>query len=76
MKDLLDIENMKSSMNCYDGCLNDLPLAYAYVPYQSFETPYDMEHSLKYGTAFPKLNKPMEVYGKEFNKKGGAMKLW
>lgn len=76
MKDLLDVDNMKSSMSYTGDCLNDLPLAYAYVPYQSYETPYDMERSLKYGTAFPKLNKPIEVYGKEFNKKDGALKLW
>ncbi len=75
MKDLLDIEFMPTSMKSSCDCPDDLPLAYAYVPYQSFETPYDMERSLKYGTVFPKLNKPMEVYGKEFNKKAGAIKL-
>ena len=75
MKDLLDIEIMPDAMKASYDCLDDLPLAYAYVPYQSFETPYDMERSLKYGTVFPKLNKPIEVYGKEFNKKAGAMKL-
>ena len=76
MKDLLDVENMISSTNSSCDCLNNLPLAYAYVPYQSFETPYDMENSLKYGTVFPKLNKPVEVYGKEFNAKVGALKKW
>ena len=76
MKDLLVIENMKDNTKQSYDCLEDLPLAYAYVPYQSFETPYDMEKSFKYGTVFPKLNKPMEVYGKEFNKKDGAIKLW
>ena len=76
MKDLLDIEMMQSVMPLSEKCLDELPLAYAYVPYQKYETPYDMETSLKCGTVFPKLNKPIEVYGKEFNKKAGAIKLW
>lgn len=76
MKDLLDIEMLPDSMTLSNDCLEALPLAYAYVPYQSFETPYSMEQALNYGTAFPKLNKPMDVYGKEFTRKGGAMKLW
>ena len=76
MKDLLDIEMMQGNMNYQEKCLDELPLAYAYVPYQKYETPYDMETSLKYGTIFPKLNNPIEVYGKEFNKKAGAIKLW
>ncbi len=75
MKDLLDIEMFSCDINKPCECLNELPLAYAYVPYQKFETPYDMEEALKCGTAFPKLNKPLGVYGKEFNKKGGALKL-
>ena len=76
MKDLLDIEVITGTMNSSEKCLDELPLAYAYVPYQKYETPYDMENSLKYGTVFPKLNKPMDVYGKEFNMKAGAAKLW
>ena len=76
MKDLLDIEIMQGKINSQENCLDELPLAYAYVPYQKYETPYNMENSLKYGTAFPKLNKPMGVYGNEFNMKAGATKLW
>lgn len=76
MKDLLDIEIMQGKINSQENCLDELPLAYAYVPYQKYETPYNMEDSLKYGTAFPKLNKPMGVYGNEFNMKAGATKLW
>lgn len=76
MKDLLDIQIMQENMYPQEKCLDELPLAYSYVPYQKYETPYDMTDALKYGTAFPKLNKPMDVYGKEFNKKAGAIKLW
>ena len=76
MKDLLDIEIMPDSMKTEYECLNELPLAYSYVPYQKFETPYNMTEAFKYGTVFPKLNKPIEVYGKEFNMKAGANKLW
>jgi len=73
MKDLLDIEIMPRAFS--DGCstcLNDLPIAYAYVPYQKFETPYDKETALKVGTIFPSLNKPLGIYGKEFKIKVGA----
>ena len=76
MKDLLDIEMINSNMALQEKCLDELPLAYSYVPYQKFETPYNMTDAFKYGTVFPKLNKPMEVYGKEFNMKAGADKLW
>ncbi len=76
MKDLLDIEMLPDSMTTSCDCLETLPLAYAYVPYQSFETPFNMEQALKCGTAFPKLNKPIDVYGKEFNQRAGARKLW
>ena len=73
MKDLLDIEIMPGiTSNSCSVCLNDLPIAYSYVPYQKFETPYDRETALKAGTIFPSLNKPLGVYGKEFQRKAGA----
>ena len=49
----------------------NLPLAYAYVPYQQFEKPYSKEMALKAGTIFPSLNKPLGVYGKEFTGRMG-----
>jgi hypothetical protein len=75
MKDLLDIQiiPMGSSYNC-DRC-NDLPLAYSYVPYQSFEKTYNKEKALSVGTVFPSLNKPLGVYGKEFSEMAGVKKL-
>jgi len=71
MKDLLDMQMFSRNMRRNDACLEDLPLAYAYVPYQGFENPYDKEQALKCGTVFPGLNKPYGVYGKEFKKKMG-----
>ena len=67
MKDLLDIQifPIETSRECACG-LENLPLAYAYVPYQQFEKPYSKEMALKAGTIFPSLNKPLGVYGKEF----------
>ena len=76
MKDLLDIDILSNSVNDRCNCLENLPLAYAYIPYQNYETPYDMETSLAKGTVFPKLNKPYNVYGKEFNQQNGGVKLW
>lgn len=72
MKDLLDMQLFSQDNQSYDACLENLPLAYAYVPYQRFENPYNKEQALQYGTVFSKLNKPYEVYGKEFKKKAGV----
>ena len=72
MKDLLD--TMIISKDKPNSCItiDDMPLAYSYVPYQRFETPYEKDKALKVGTIFPSLNKPLGVYGKEFfNKTGG-----
>lgn len=41
----------------------ETPLAMAYVPFQSWEKPYDMEAGLSRGTVFPSLDKPF--IGKE-----------
>ena len=79
MKDLLDIriiprdmeKNCNSSSCRLDGC----PLAYSYVPYQTYETPYGKEKALMVGTIFPSLNKPFGVYGNEFKTKDGVLKL-
>ena len=75
MKDLLDIEFIPrmSSYDC-DRC-NDLPLAYSYVPYQQYETPYSKEKGFNAGTVFPGLNKPLGVYGKEFMSKAGVKEI-
>ena len=75
MKDLLNIEIIprEEYMVC-SADLENLPLAYAYVPYQRYETPYDKETALKVGTIFPSLNKPLGVYGKEFKSREGVLK--
>ncbi len=70
MKDLLDIQVIScDNPNNNKDCLDSLPLAYAYVPYQRFETPMSMQQGLKCGTIFPRLNKPFGVYGNEFHTK-------
>ena len=75
MKDLLDIEFIPRilSQDC-DRC-NDLPLAYSYVPYQTYEMPYSKEKAFYSGTIFPGLNKPYGVYGKEFTNKAGVKEI-
>lgn len=46
-------------------CLDEKPLAYAYVPDQRFRMLYSAEQALAHGTLFEELYKPMEVYGRE-----------
>ena len=36
----------------------ETPVAMAYVPFQSWEKPYDMDAGLSRGTIFPSLDKP------------------
>ena len=36
----------------------ETPLAMAYVPFQQWEKPYDMDMALSRGTIFPSLDKP------------------
>ena len=46
MKDLLDIQIIPKGIpanNFSADNFNNFPLAYAYVPYQRFEEPYDKE---------------------------------
>lgn len=74
MKDLLDIQGISCDNTPNIDCLSSLPLAYAYVPYQHYEKPMSKEESLRYGTIFPRLNKPFGVYGNEFGVKEG--KKW
>lgn len=76
LKDLLDMLSCKQEMDTECVCLEKLPLAYAYVPYQKMmKNTYAMGESLNRGTAFPELDKPYSVYGKEFKKNGGVREL-
>ena len=71
LKDLLNIEMCSdTSKKCL--CLEDLPLAYSYVPYQYMKKTYDAQKALMRGTAFPELDKPFGVYGNEFKTKEGV----
>jgi hypothetical protein len=45
--------------------MEDLPLAYSYVPYQYMNKTYSSGKALSRGTAFPELDKPFGVYGTE-----------
>ncbi len=48
-----------------DACLDSLPLAYAFVPWQRWRLLYSPEDALGAGTLFEELNKPLGVYGNE-----------
>lgn len=39
-------------------CLEDMPLAMAYVPWQSFHNTYELCKAFQIGTIFPELCKP------------------
>ena len=56
---------LSSDESCTDKCAmpigefpKETPLAMAYVPFQTWETPYDNETGLSRGTIFPRLDKP------------------
>ena len=75
LKDLLDAKMISCEKPEICNSIDNLPLAYAYVPYQQYETPYSAVEGLKYGTVFPSLNKPMRVYGNEFFHKEGVKNI-
>ena len=41
-----------------DNNFDDFPVAMAYVPWQRWNTVYDLERALSTGTIFPELDKP------------------
>ena len=41
-------------------CLDDMPLAMGYVPFQQWGATYDVETALKRGTLFPPLDLPFK----------------
>ena len=75
MKDLLDMISCEPNTDMTCVCLEKLPLAYAYVPYQQMNKTYAAVEALNRGTVFPELDKPYSVYGKEFKHKGGVHSL-
>lgn len=80
MKEIMDFINGDNSDNNDNGdfnectCLEKLPLAYSYTPYQELDSVYNYSEGLDNGTVFPELNKPLGVYGNEFGKKEGLLK--
>ncbi len=40
------------------GCMEEFPVAMAYVPWQNWYSVYDLEKGLAVGTIFPELDKP------------------
>ena len=76
MKDLIDMQLILPEETASCGIYDNYPLAYAYVPYQKYEVPYSKEKALERGTAFASLDKPLGVYGREFNTNEGVRKSW
>ena len=50
--------NTDSGSNSIAACVDNLPLAMAYVPMQSWEETYEPAEALMNGTVFPCLNLP------------------
>lgn len=46
--------------------MSGMHIGYSYVPYQKAGKLYCECEALKNGTAFPELDKPLGVYGREF----------
>ena len=57
-------ENMNGADTTHSGseCINSMPLAYCYVPMQSFRLLYEPEKALCRGTLFEELDLPLGVY--------------
>ena len=49
----------------HEAALGGKPLAYAYVPIQSWRMLYTVDDALGRGTLFEELDKPLGVYGNE-----------
>ncbi|MBQ8371670.1 MAG: spore coat associated protein CotJA [Clostridia bacterium] len=56
---------MRDCRENLDAALGDKPLAYAYVPIQSWRMLFSHSDALAHGTLFEELYKPLEVYGRE-----------
>lgn len=55
---ITDMENMNCD-NCHiDNCIDNMPLAMAYVPMQKWKTVYNNDVALNRGTIFPELDLP------------------
>lgn len=54
--------NMANMPNNQSSPPFDKPIAMAYVPWQTFQSVYDVETALMVGTIFPELNKPFRNY--------------
>ncbi len=59
------VNMMRDCRENLDAALGDKPLAYAYVPIQSWRMLYSPSDALAHGTLFEELYKPKEVYGRE-----------
>ncbi len=74
MKEIMDFINGDTGDNnecCGCTCIDRLPLAYSYTPFQELDSVYEYCEALKNGTVFPELNLPLDVYGKNFCKREG-----
>lgn len=59
----LDSMNLSDTCNINSGCIENLPLAMAYVPMQSWKTVYNNDVALNRGTLFPELDLPFTGHG-------------
>ena len=59
---IMDMENMNcdnnSNNNLNNNCIDNMPLAMAYVPMQKWKTVYSNDVALNRGTIFPELDLP------------------
>lgn len=59
---IMDMENMNCDKNnnndMSNSCIDNMPLAMAYVPMQRWKTVYNNDVALTRGTIFPELDLP------------------
>jgi len=59
----LDSINLSDACNINNSCIENLPLAMAYVPMQKWKTVYTNDVALNRGTLFPELDLPFTGHG-------------
>lgn len=58
---------------CQDTCIDQYPLAMAYVPWQEFGEVYPLERGFQAGTIFPCLDLPFLCASQACNRRGGRV---
>lgn len=67
--EIMELETNKIREDNCEKCLNSLPLARAYIPFQRYNTTYPVIDGLKRGTVFPELDMPYKKADRNYKPK-------